>query len=321
MIAYIARRLIQAVPLLLIITFIGFVLVQATGDPLAAFTVDASLTAEDMARLRRHYGLDQPIPIQYLNWLKNMLTGDWGTSYYTRENVFDMVLERLPNTLLLVAISYTAVLAIGLVLGVVSAVRQYSVLDHVVTGLSFVGIAMPTFWLGLMLIVVFAVRFKLLGLPYFPVGGMYDQRLGSSIGQVLWHAILPSVTLSVVIAARYVRYVRAAVIEQIHLDYIRTARAKGLGERLIIARHALKNALLPLITLVALDIPDLLSGAIVTESIFAWPGMGRLFWSAAERTDIPVLMAVMLLVAALNVLCSLIADICYALVDPRIKYS
>jgi peptide/nickel transport system permease protein len=309
------------VPLLLIITFIGFVLVQATGDPLAAYTVDASLTAEDIARLRRHYGLDQPIPLQYLNWLGNMLTGDWGTSYYTRENVFDMVLERLPNTLLLVAISYTVVLVVGLVLGVFSAVRQYSPLDHVVTGLSFVGIAMPTFWLGLMLIVVFAVRLKSMGLPYLPVGGMYDERIGASVGQVLWHAVLPSTTLAVVVAARYIRYVRSAVIEQIHLDYIRTARAKGLGERVILARHALKNALLPLITLVAVDIPDLLSGAIVTESIFAWPGMGRLFWSAAERTDIPVLMAVMLLVAALNVLFSLIADVCYALVDPRIKYS
>ena len=250
-----------------------------------------------------------------------MLTGDWGTSYYTRENVFDMVLQRLPNTLILVAISYTVVLVVGLVLGVLSAVRQYSPLDHVVTGLSFVGIAMPTFWLGLMLIVLFAVRFKQFGLPYLPVGGMYDERIGISAGQVLWHAVLPSTTLAVVIAARYIRYVRSAVIEQIHLDYIRTARAKGLGERVVLARHALKNALLPLITLVALDIPDLLSGAIVTETIFAWPGMGRLFWSAAERTDIPVLMAVMLLVAALNVLFSLIADICYALVDPRIEYA
>jgi peptide/nickel transport system permease protein len=250
-----------------------------------------------------------------------MLTGDWGTSYYTRENVFDMVLERLPNTLVLVGISYSVVLVFGLLFGILSAIRQYSVLDHIVTGLSFVGIAIPTFWLGLMLIVVFAVRFKLLGLPYLPVGGMYDERLGSSVGQVLWHAVLPSTTLAVVIAARYIRYVRSTVIEQIHLDYIRTARAKGLAERVVLARHALKNALLPLITLVALDIPDLLSGAIVTETIFAWPGMGRLFWSAAERTDIPVLMAVMLLVGALNVLFSLIADICYALVDPRIKYA
>ncbi len=308
-------------PLLLIITFIGFVLVQATGDPLAAYTVDSSLTAEDIARLRQHYGLDRPIPLQYLSWVGNMLTGDWGTSYYTRENVFDMVLERLPNTLLLVGISYSVVLVIGLLFGILSAIRQYSVLDHIVTGLSFVGIAIPTFWLGLMLIVVFAVRFKLLGLPYLPVGGMYDERLGSSVGQVLWHAVLPSTTLAVVITARYIRYVRSTVIEQIHLDYIRTARAKGLAEGVVLARHALKNALLPLITLVALDIPDLLSGAIVTETIFAWPGMGRLFWSAAERTDIPVLMAVMLLVAALNVLFSLIADICYALVDPRIKYS
>jgi peptide/nickel transport system permease protein len=232
-----------------------------------------------------------------------------------------MVLTRLPNTLLLVGISYSVVLVFGLLLGIVSAVRQYSALDHIVTGLSFVGIAIPTFWLGLMLIVVFAVRFKLLGLPYFPGGGMYDERLGQSVGQVLWHAVLPSSTLAVVITARYIRYVRSTVIEQIHLDYIRTARAKGLGERIILARHALKNAMLPLITLIALDIPDLLAGAIVTETIFAWPGMGRLFWSAAERTDIPVLMATMLFVAVVTVLANLLADVFYAVVDPRIRYT
>jgi peptide/nickel transport system permease protein len=312
---------LQAVPLLLIISFVAFAIVQATGDPLAAYTVDASLTSDDIARLRAKYGLDRPLPMQYLSWLKNMATGNWGTSYFTRENVVDMVFDRLPNTLLLVSISYTLILSSAIVLGIVGAIRQYSALDHLITGLSFVGIAIPSFWLGLMLIVVFSVRFKSAGLPYFPVGGMYDQRVGETIPQVLWHAVLPSITLAVVITARYVRYIRSAVLEQIQLDYVRTARSKGLLERTVMRRHVFKNALLPLITLIALDVPTLLSGAIVTETIFAWPGMGRLFWSAAERTDIPVVMAIMLMVATLTVLANLVADVLYAVVDPRIRYS
>ena len=320
MTAYLVRRLIQAVPLLLIISFISFAIVQATGDPLAAYTVDASLTSDDIARLRERYGLDRPMPLQYLSWLGNMLSGDWGVSYYTRENVVDMVLDRLPNTLLLVGIAYTVILISAVALGILSAVRQYSWLDHLITGASFVGIAIPSFWLGLMLIVVFSVQFKAAGWPYFPVGGMYDQRVGETLPQVLWHAVLPATTLAVVITARYVRYIRSAILEQVAVDYVRTARAKGLPERTVMLRHIFKNALLPLITLIALDVPSLLSGAIVIETIFAWPGMGRLFWSAAERTDIPVLMATMLLVAVLTVIANLVADALYAVADPRIRY-
>ncbi len=314
------RRLLQAVPLLLIVSFIAFMIVQATGDPLAAYTVDASLTSEDIARLRQQYGLDQPLPLQYVSWLGNLLTGNWGTSYYTRENVVDMILDRLPNTLLLVGISYSVILVLATALGIFSAVRQYSFIDHLITGTSFIGLAIPSFWLGLMLIVVFAVQFKAAGLPYFPVGGMYDQRVGETLPQVLWHAVLPAVTLAVVVTARYVRYIRSAILEQTQVDYVRTARSKGLSERVVLLRHVFKNALLPLITLVALDVPSLLSGAIVIETIFAWPGMGRLFWSAAERTDIPVLMATMLLVAALTIVANLIADVLYAVADPRIRY-
>jgi peptide/nickel transport system permease protein len=314
------RRLLQAIPLLLIVSFIAFAIVQATGDPLAAYTVDASLTSEDIARLRTQYGLDQPMPLQYVSWLGNLLTGNWGTSYYTRENVVDMILDRLPNTLLLVGISYSVILALATILGIVSAVRQYSLVDHLITATSFVGIAIPSFWLGLMLIVVFAVQFKAAGLPYFPVGGMFDQRVGQTLPQVLWHVVLPAVTLAVVVTARYVRYIRSAILEQIQVDYVRTARSKGLAERVVLLRHVFKNALLPLITLVALDVPSLLSGAIVIETIFAWPGMGRLFWSAAERTDIPVLMATMLLVAVLTIVANLIADVLYAVADPRIRY-
>jgi peptide/nickel transport system permease protein len=314
------RRLLQAVPLLLIVSFIAFAIVQATGDPLAAYTVDASLTSDDIARLRQQYGLDQPMPLQYVSWLGNMLTGNWGTSYYTREHVVDMILDRLPNTLLLVGISYTVILLLATLLGILSAIRQYSLIDHLITAASFIGIAIPSFWLGLMLIVVFSVQFRAAGLPHFPVGGMFDQRVGETLPQVLWHVVLPAVTLAVVVTARYVRYIRSAILEQVQVDYVRTARSKGLTERVVLLRHVFKNALLPLITLVALDVPSLLSGAIVIETIFAWPGMGRLFWSAAERTDIPVLMAAMLLVALLTVIANLVADVLYAVADPRIRY-
>ncbi len=318
---YILKRVIQAIPLLFLISFIVFLSIQATGDPLAAYTVDASLTSDDIARLKAKYGLDQPVPIQYLNWLKNMVTGNWGTSYFTRESVVDMFLERLPNTLILFAVSYGLILVVALILGILTAVRQYSLFDYSVTALSFLGIATPSFWLGLMLIYLFAVRLKTWGLPSLPVGGMYDLSEGKTLVEVSRHVILPAVTLSVVVCARYVRYIRSSILEQLQLDYVRTASAKGLRSRTVLFRHILKNVLLPLITLVGLDLPNFLSGTIVIESIFAWPGVGRLFWSAAERTDIPVLMAIMLFVAVMTVLFNLIADIFYAVVDPRISYS
>ncbi len=318
---YILKRVIQAIPLLFLISFIVFLSIQATGDPLAAYTVDASLTSDDIARLKAKYGLDQPVPIQYLNWLKNMVTGNWGTSYFTRESVVDMFLERLPNTLILFAVSYALILVVALILGILTAVRQYSLFDYSVTALSFLGIATPSFWLGLMLIYLFAVRLKTWGLPSLPVGGMYDLSEGKTLAEVSRHVILPAVTLSVVVCARYVRYIRSSILEQLQLDYVRTASAKGLRSRTVLFRHILKNVLLPLITLVGLDLPNFLSGTIVIESIFAWPGVGRLFWSAAERTDIPVLMAIMLFVAVMTVLFNLIADIFYAVVDPRISYS
>lgn len=321
MTAYVVRRLIQAVPIILIVSLVGFMIIQATGDPLAAYTVDASLTGDDIARLRAKYGLDKPVPIQYLNWLKNMITGDWGRSFYTKKPVIEMVFERLPNTLILVVVSYTVTLSVAILLGIVTAVRQYSILDHVITGISFVGIATPSFWMGLLLIIALALRPKAMGLPYLPVGGMFDHRVGETLPQVLWHVILPAFTLSFVMTARYVRYVRSSVLEELHLDYVRTAHSKGLKERVVLLRHALKNALLPLITLVGLGIPSLLSGTIVIESMFAWPGMGRLFWRAAERVDIPILMALLMLVSVLTVLSSLVTDILYAAVDPRIKYT
>ena len=255
-----------------------------------------------------------------MHWLKHMLTGDWGFSYFTREPVIDMVLSRLPNTLILMGFSYVAILVIGVTLGVLSAVYQYTWFDHIVTGISFLGIAAPSFWLALMLIYLFAVQFMQWGLPSLPVSGMYELEVGKTFEQVITHVILPATALATVVTARYIRFVRAEMLEKINMDFVRTARAKGVPRTTVLFKHVLPNALLPLITLIGLDIPNFMSGTIVIETVFSWPGMGRLFWSAAERTDIPVLMATMMLVAVLTVSAQLLADLFYGLVDPRISY-
>jgi peptide/nickel transport system permease protein len=317
---YLARRLVQTVPLLLLISIIGFGIIQLTGDPLAAYTMETALSREDIARLRAYYGLDQPVYVQYLNWLGNLARGDWGTSYVAHKPVLDLILQRLPNTLMLVAAAYTLILTVSIVLGIYTAIRQYSWVDHLVTGLAFVGISIPSFWLGLILLVVFAVGTRNLGLPYFPAGGMYDLSVGPTVPQVLWHLVLPAVTLATVVTANYIRYIRASMLEVLHNDYVRTARAKGLHNGVILRRHAFRNAAIPLVTLIGLDLPRFLSGSLVVEAIFAWPGLGRLFWEHAERTDIPVLMAIMMLTAAMVVFFNLLADVAYAFLDPRIRY-
>jgi peptide/nickel transport system permease protein len=317
---YAAHRLIEAVPLLLLVSIILFGIIQMTGDPLAAYTVDATLTGEDIVRLRAHYGLDQPVPIQYLRWLGNMLTGNWGTSFVSNMPVVELIGQRLPNTLLLVGSAYSMILIVAIVLGVYTAVHQYSLADHLVTTIAFVGISIPSFWLGLLLLIFFAVQTRSMGLPYFPAGGMYDLAVGPTVPQVLWHLVLPSITLATVVTAGYIRYIRASMLEVIGQDYVRTARAKGLAERVVLRRHAFKNAAIPLVTLMGLDLPRFLSGAVVVESIFAWPGMGRLFWEEAQRTDIPVLMAVLVFASVLVVLGNLLADVGYAYLDPRIRY-
>jgi len=317
---YIAGRAVEALPLLLLVSIILFVIIQLTGDPLAAYTVDSTLTGEDLVRLRHYYGLDQPVPIQYVRWLGNVLTGNWGTSFVSNMSVADLIAQRLPNTVLLVVGAYSIILVAAVVLGTYTAVHQYSPFDHVITTLAFVGISIPSFWLGLLLLIFFAVQTRNLGLPYFPAGGMYDLAVGPTLPQVLWHLVLPSITLATVIAAGYIRYVRASVLEVIRQDYVRTARAKGLSEAVVLRRHAFKNAAIPLVTLMGLDLPRFLSGSVVVESIFAWPGMGRLFWEEAQRTDIPVLMAVLMFTSVLVVLFNLLADIGYAYLDPRIRY-
>jgi len=340
---FIIRRLLQGIVLLLIISVILFALINAMGDPLASFGGRRRIRSGDRERLTRQLGLDKPILVQYAIWLigndwmdidldgdgvpdakgtrRGILRGDWGKSFMEKRPVTEVIAERLPNTLLLMLTCEVVILVFSLAIGIYSAIKQYSLFDHIFTGLSFIGYSMPIFWLALMLMFIFAVHFKKWGLPiYFPTVGKYDLSVGPTIAQVAWHMVLPVATISIISIAGYSRYVRSCMLEVINQDYIRTARSKGLSERVILFRHALKNAALPLVTIVGMDIPLLLGGAVVTESIFAWPGMGRLFWSAAQDTDIPVLMGIMVIISAAVVVFQIITDIVYTWLDPRIRY-
>ena len=340
---YIVRRLLQGILLLLIISVILFALTNAMGDPLASFGGRKRIRSSDRERLTRQLGLDKPILVQYAVWLigndwmdvdvdgdgvpevkgtrRGILRGDWGNSFMEKRPVNEIIAERLPNTLLLMLTCEAVILLFSLAIGMYSAIRQYSLFDNVFTGLSFIGYSMPIFWLALILMFIFAVYFKKWGLPiYFPTVGEYDLAVGPTVLQVAWHMVLPVATISIMSIASYSRYIRSCMLEVIGQDYIRTARSKGLTEGVILARHAFKNAALPLVTIVGMDLPLLLGGAVVTESIFAWPGMGRLFWNAAQDTDIPVLMGVMTLISAAVVVFQLITDITYTFLDPRIRY-
>jgi peptide/nickel transport system permease protein len=331
---YIIRRLLQAIPLLLLISFILFILLRSMGDPLAAYGGRRRMRPEDRARLRVELGLDKPIYVQYGVWLKDMATGNWGFSVDTHEPVTKMIGERLPNTLLLMVATEVVILVFSLVLGIYSALRQYSLMDQAFTAFSFIGYSMPIFWLALMLIYIFGVRFKAWGLPYLPTGGVYTLSLVelgkkpssflgityATIPDLLKHIVLPVIAMSTISIAGYSRYVRSTMLAVINEDYICTARAKGLPERLILLRHALKNASLPLVTLIGLDLPFLLGGAIVTESIFSWPGMGRLFWNQVSKGDYPVVMAILLIISVAVIIFQLITDIAYTALDPRIRY-
>ncbi len=339
---YVIRRLLQAIPLMLIISFVLFVLANSMGDPLASFGGRRRIRPSDRERLTRQLGLDKPVYTQYVIWLvgndwmqididgdgtpdeygqrRGVLRGDFGTSFSEKRPVIEIIRERLKNTLLLMLTSEAVILILSLIIGIYSALRQYTVMDNVITAFSFIGYSMPVFWLALIMMYVFAVNFKRWGLPYFPTVGMYDLAVGPTLSQIAWHMVLPVTTISVISIAGYSRYVRSQMLEVINQDYIRTAYAKGLPQRMVLLGHALKNAALPLVTIIGLDLPLLFSGAVVTESIFAWPGMGRLYWTAAQDTDIPTLMGILIIISLLVVFFQIITDITYTFLDPRIRY-
>jgi peptide/nickel transport system permease protein len=318
--AYIARRLLQAIPLLLLISVMAFMLIRMSGDPMSMYGQSAAITAEDRDRIMREHGWDKPKIVQYFYWLRDVARGDWGTSLYTYQPVTEMIWQRLPNTMILMGTVFVITLLVSIPLAVYSALRQYSVADYVITGISFFAFALPTFWLGLVFIMIFAVKFKEWGLPSLPAGGMYDLATGPTLSGLLKHLIMPATVLSIVSMAAYIRYLRASMVDVLRDDYVRTARAKGLSSSAVTWRHAFRNALIPLITLITMNIPLIFSGALVTEQVFAWPGMGRLFVDHANRGDYPVLMGLVMTVSLLVVVFNLVADIAYAFVDPRIRF-
>ncbi len=300
-----------------IITFATFVLMQMLpGGPLAAYENNPEISQDDIERLRHEMGLDRPIPVQYWAWLKNFVRGDWGYSFVTKRPVLQEIWDRLPNTVYLTGFSLILALIIAIPVGIISATRQYSIFDHITTTLTYVGRSMPVYYSGLLLIIIFSIWLR-----WFPSGGMHTLGKEFSIIDSLRHLFLPMVSLSTLIAAKYVRFLRTSMLEVIHQDYIRTAAAKGLHERIIIFKHAFRNAAIPLVTVVAIDLPVLFAGALFTETVYSWPGMGRLFVDSATRFDYSIVMGIVAAIAFLVVLSNLIADVVYGILDPRITYS
>ncbi len=340
---YIIRRLLQAIPLLFIISVVLFVLMQNMGDPLATMGGRTLTRSADRERLTRQLGLDQPIYMQYVFWLvgndwtkvdmdgdgtpetpgrrKGILRGDFGTSLVNRGvPALQVIWDRLPNTLLLMLSAEIIIVLFSVLLGIYSALKQYSLVDHVVTAISFIGYSMPIFFIALVCMYIFSVNFKRWGLPYLPTVGMFDPQVGKTPTQVMVHMILPVFSIAFISLAGYSRYIRGTMLEVLSQDYIRTAKSKGLPKREVIFIHALKNASLPIVTIVGLDLPLLLGGAVVTERIFAWPGMGRLFLDNLSRADTPVIMGILMLISVAVVVFQLITDVTYAWLDPRIRY-
>jgi peptide/nickel transport system permease protein len=316
---YILRRLLQAVFILFIITAVCFLLTRLSADPMSQYANRQGMTATDRAAIAHSLGLDQPVPIQYVKWLWLAIHGNLGDSFFSRQPVLLLISQRLPLTLILMGTAEIFIIIVSLILGTVSAIKQYSALDNVITSFSFIGYSMPIFFIALGLMQIFAVQFKAWHLPYLPTGA--DIWNPKDIVALARHMVLPVTCLVIIQVAGYSRFLRSSLLEVLGLDYIRTARAKGLSEQVTLYKHALRNAILPFITIIGLDIPFLLGGALVTESIFAWPGMGRLFWEYAQRGDFPVVNGVLLLTSSAVVFFTIIVDVMYTFVDPRIRLS
>jgi len=302
------------------------------------------MNPEKREQLLRQFGLDKPLPTQYIIWLlgndwmkvdadgdgvkesygtrKGILRGDFGLSFTTRRPVLEEIWDRLPNTIYLISATLLVVMSIAIPIGIISAIKQYSFFDIFVTTLSFIGQAIPEFWLGLLLILVFFAWLNnpITGEPMFPPGGMYTLGADFSIADRIHHLILPVTMGMVGWIAWYSRFLRSSMLDVTHQDYIRTARAKGLSERAVLYKHALKNAAIPLVTIFALDLPTIFAGALYVELLFSWPGMGRLYYQSAIGRDYPTLMAVLIISAAMMILSNIMADITYGVLDPRIRY-
>jgi peptide/nickel transport system permease protein len=318
--AFIARRVVQAVPVILAIAGMAFLIVHlAPGDPVNILLGEYGSTPEFREEIRRHYGLDRPILVQLGVYLSRIFRGDLGFSLYFNQPVLDLILQRLPATVLLMVAQLVFAVAAAVMLGMAAARRPYSLLDNTTTTLALIGYSMPVFWTGLLLILLFSTRLGIL-----PSGGMTSarERLSglAAAADVLRHLVLPALTLGLVNLALYARLTRANMLEVLSQDYIRTARAKGLGEGSVLRRHGLRNALLPVVTITGLDLGRMVGGAVLTETVFAWPGVGTLTFTALQTRDYPLIVGVFVLVSTAVILANLVVDVSYGFLDPRIRY-
>ncbi|MGH7266751.1 MAG: ABC transporter permease [Candidatus Rokuibacteriota bacterium] len=310
---FVIQRGIQSVFLILLVTVLTFALVRlAPGGP--SILMNPDLSAAQREEVRRNLGLDQPVAVQYARWLANLARGDLGVSYTYGTAVGGVVLERLPATLLLTGAAFVLAVVLALPLGIVAALKRNTALDYAAMLVTVVGVSVPIFWLGILAIIVFAVQLR-----WFPSGGMYTVSAGASVSDVVWHLVLPALVLSTYYVAQLARYVRSSMVEVVRADYVRTARAKGLGEVAVIGRHALRNALIPVVTVAGLLLPRMVGGAALTESVFAWPGIGRLAVDAAHQSDYPLILGVTLLISVVVIVGNAVTDALYSWVDPRIR--
>lgn len=313
---YIQQRLLVSLPILLLITIIAFLLLQAApGDPLNAYVPpDAPLPTEQREALREELGLNEPLYIRYFYWLKEAVQGNLGISAKNLEPVSDAIGRRVMPTLTLMGSALVIGIGVGAILGIVGAVKKYSFIDMFLTVIAFLGISFPVYLLGLIGLYVFALQ-----LGWLPAGGMNTPGEGGFV-DTLKHLILPSLIISIQYVASTMRYTRSAMLDVMDQDYVRTARAKGLTENVILVGHALKNAMIPIITVIGSYIPGLLSGAVFIEAIYSWPGMGSLFVEGVESRDYPLIMGLILMLAIIILVVNLLVDIAYAVVDPRVRY-
>jgi len=310
---YIFKRTLQAIPMLIFISILSFLLIKmAPGDPVRSY-VTPNMSAEDVERVRVNLGLDKPVPMQYVAWLKNVLKGDFGYSLINYRPVSHQIKERIPATLLLMGTSLITAIIFGIIFGLIAAYNKNKWIDNIISIISYIGISIPSFWFAMILIVIFSQKLRLL-----PSVGMHTIGINSTL-DVIKHTIMPATVLSFQNFAVITRYIRSKAITEMKEDYVRTAIGKGVSSRKVFGTHILKNTLLPIITIIGMSLPNLIAGAFITETIFGWPGMGRLGINAIFSFDYPLIMAITMISALMLILGNLIADILYGVVDPRIK--
>jgi peptide/nickel transport system permease protein len=315
---YVVRRLLVAVPVLLGISVVLFtVLALAPGDPFGELVTNANVPPDVALHLRAQFGLDDPLPVRYVRWFTSMLRGDWGFSFQSRMDVDRLILQRLPVSLFVLGAAYLLALAVALPIGILSALRPYSLFDQVATTLAFVGFSLPTFFTGLLAILLFSIRLD--WLPFIFRADL-DATGWRWLVEEAKQSVMPIAVLGLFQGASLTRFVRASVLDVARLDYVNTARAKGLSDRLVVGKHIVRNALIPVVTVVALQVPTIFAGAVVTEQIFRVPGIGSLLISAILSSDTPVVLAITFVYAVLVVLFNLVADVLYGWLDPRISY-